>query len=117
MVLFVDDDICYLRVISHMLKMHNFELTTQNHVAAAQEWLESTADCQIALINLHMRNGAGATLLTWLQENNPELPIIILSNPHRNDFAQYTFEHNYPILEIPFNGEGLLSILKENLKS
>ncbi|MCM8536888.1 MAG: response regulator [Lentisphaeraceae bacterium] len=116
MVLFVDDDICYLRVISHMLKMHNLELTTQKHIADAEAWLESSDDCQVALINLHMRGGTGHDLLQWIEQHKPDLPVIILSNPHRDNFSEFTFDHDYPILEIPFNGEDLLTILKENIQ-
>ncbi|MCM8531734.1 MAG: response regulator [Lentisphaeraceae bacterium] len=116
MVLFVDDDICYLRVISHILKMHNLALTTQTHIADAQEWLETSSDCQVVLINLHMRNGTGQDLLTWIEKNRPDLPVIILSNPHRNNFSEFTFENDYPILEIPFNGEDLLTILNANIR-
>ena len=107
MILLVDDDVCYLRVIPHMLKMQNLEVSTAKHTSEAKECLNEHKNIQTIILNLHMRDGDGLNFLKWLETTHAKIPLLILSNPNRDNFSSVNHTHNHPILEIPFNGQDL----------
>ena len=111
MILLVDDDVCYLRVIPHMLKMQNVEVAAINKPAKAQEWFSNTENCQAIILDLHMRDGEGLKLLEWFETQGANIPIIILDNPHRHNYKDFTYSHDYQKLTVPFNAEDLLKVL------
>ena len=111
MILLVDDDVCYLRVIPHMLKTHDIESKSINQVAEAKHWLTNSEKCQTVIVNIHMRDGQGLEFLRWLEDNYAHLKIIILDNPNRDNYSALTIDHNYDKLIVPFNGEDLLSVI------
>jgi DNA-binding NtrC family response regulator len=113
MILLVDDDVCYLRVIPHMLKMQDLEVSTAKHTSEAQECLNKNANIQTIILNLHMRDGDGLNFLKWLETTYTKIPLLILSNPNRDNFTSVSHNHDYSILEIPFNGHDLTDALKQ----
>ena len=107
MILFVDDDICYLRVINHMLKFQDVKLVTQNKVPEAIDWLKNNSQCKLIIVDLHMRDGQGIQILKWLEDQQSSIPILILEDPNRDNFNDHLIKHQKPILKVPFNGEAL----------
>lgn len=113
MILHIDDDICFLRVIPHMLKMQNIKVDTVNQVGDAKNWLTENTDCDVIILNLHMRDGEGLEMLNWLESQSHKATIIILDNPNRDNYQDIQKAHNYTVLSVPFNGEDLLKILQK----
>ena len=114
MILFVDDDVCYLRVITHMLSCQQLELNTANKISKAISFLEENSNCSLIIVDLHMREGSGVEILEWHSKNNSTIPVIILSDENRNNFNEVNHKHNFPVLNIPFNGESLMAMIKKH---
>lgn len=110
MILLVDDDVCYLRVIPHILKMHNIAVTAINKVEEAQKWLDQNY-CQTVIIDLNMRECGGLNFLRWIEEKAIDLKIIILDNPNRSDYSSIDIDHDYDVITVPFNGEQLIKTI------
>lgn len=110
MILLVEDDVCYLRVIPHMLKMHNIKVTAINKVEEAQNWLSGN-NCETVIINLHLRDGQGVDFLRWIEAKDLNLRIIILDNPNRSNYSSVDIDHDYEVISVPFNGEQLIKTI------
>jgi CheY-like chemotaxis protein len=114
MILFVDDDPCYLRVIKHMLKFRDTELVTQKKIPEAISWFTEHDQCKLILLDLHMRDGQGVDLLNWLNEHRPTIPLVILCDTNRDNFKNISTDHGKPTLAVPFNGEELLQCVTKH---
>lgn len=80
LVLLIDDEIAYAKVIGEALKKHGFEVVIAGNAGEALELFQQTKPSLI-LLDVMMPEIDGLTLLKWLREHSEQedLPIHIVS--------------------------------------
>ncbi len=80
LVLLIDDEIAYAKVIGEALKKHGFEVVIAGNAGEALEIFQQTRPSLI-LLDVMMPEIDGLTLLKWLREHSEQddLPIHIVS--------------------------------------
>lgn len=75
-ILIVDDEIEYQKVISLILEEEGYNTFTSS---SAQDAMEKISDLEIDLVitDLKMPKVSGLTLLQWIMENYPTIPVIV----------------------------------------
>lgn len=80
LVLLIDDEVAYARVIGEALKKHGFEVTIAGNAGEALEIFQQ-AKPNLILLDVMMPEIDGLTLLKWLREHSEQddLPIHVVS--------------------------------------
>ena len=69
-ILLVEDDLNTLRVLSRLLKLRGYEVTTADNVASAREKFEE-ADFDLLLSDIGLPDGTGIELMSLLRKSGP----------------------------------------------
>lgn len=81
-VLLIEDDDAFVSLLSRMLTRHTnglFQLNRVDTLQSGLEWL-SKHNTDVVLLDLHLPDSSGLDTLKSLYEQNPEMPILVLTN-------------------------------------
>jgi DNA-binding NtrC family response regulator len=120
MVLFVDDDICLQESIQFILELNGYEVTTLDSGNAAIDWLKKDNDCDLIITDIHMKNGSGIDLITWIQGQEKEIPIVIITGDSLaaviEEAKQFSEIMRLPVINKPFTTKKFLGIVRSIYK-
>jgi DNA-binding NtrC family response regulator len=78
-VLLVDDDPSLRLLCRVNLELDGFRVTEARNLTAAREAIEGDDAVSVVLLDVHVGNENGLTLLDELKSSRPELPVVLLT--------------------------------------
>jgi len=112
-VLIVDDNPFVLNVLNMMLKPNGYKVLEAESVQAAKRIVENNP-IDLLITHLYMPHDTGFTLINWMRELDPLLPIVVVSAgmaQQMSEHEQNTLAKANAVIEQPFRAKGLLSVL------
>jgi DNA-binding response OmpR family regulator len=76
--LVVDDDPAILKFLATYLKHHGHTCATLTDASQTAAWLEQH-DCEVAVVDLKMPKVDGISLISYIREIQPHLPVIVFT--------------------------------------
>ncbi len=115
-ILAVDDDETFLKSISKILTLNNFEVTTANTPYLSLELLEKS-DYDALLTDVKMPGMNGIELQKKICEINPALPVVAISGQSNIPIAIEMLKNGtYDFLEKPVDDEKLIATLSKAIE-
>jgi signal transduction histidine kinase len=97
-ILIVDDDVPVRKAIEGSLSAHGFETWTASSSQEAIDLLESGLHPRLVLTDIRMRgNSSGIELAKWLQENHPDIRVILMTG-----YADQVSGAGFDVISKPF---------------
>jgi DNA-binding NtrC family response regulator len=110
-ILVVDDDRTIRRSLSQRLVESGYEVQTAEGTRSAQHLLE-TEGFDAALVDIHLKDGDGLTLLDEIRRDTPQLPVIMVTACGDSDRAIRAMKSGaFEYVTKPFELGHLLSVL------
>lgn len=115
-ILVVDDDTTFLKSISKLLEMYDFEVTTTETPMAALELINDT-DFDIMLTDVKMPGMNGIELQKEAMKTKPQMPVIAISGQSNIPIAIEMIKNGaYEFLEKPVDDEKLLTTINNAIE-
>lgn len=115
-ILIVEDDITFSLMLTTWLGKKGFEVKTSASIADAKRQIENGA-CDLVLSDLRLPDGDGIGLLKWIKEEEPSLPLIMMTSYAEIQTAVQAIKLGASdYIAKPLNPEELLSKIREVIK-
>ena len=115
MIVIVDDDRVITELTKEFLLENNYSAEGFNCGNAAINWFSQNHSCDLLITDLHMKNGSGYELLTWMKHNKPEVQTLVITGKLQvqlDEIRGTSCLDGIPVLSKPFTGDKLLSTIK-----
>ena len=109
----IDDDPNFGRSLKRLLTCKGFRV---DHFASAQAFLDSVPSGQkgIAIVDLHMPDVDGFTLMDKMHELHYVMPVIVITGQTQADSRDEALKHGAAgFLQKPFNETSLLALIAD----
>lgn len=101
-ILLVEDEVDYRESVRETLTDEGWEIAEAVERSAAITWLRDHPAPDLAIVDLMMPScydREGLDICRWLRENQPEIPIIVLTNRAEKEMLILADEHADVVLE------------------
>lgn len=115
-VLIVEDERNVLRLLGRVLKQAGFDVETAINFEEALSKFQSGPAVDLVLTDMRLPGRSGLDLLNWVKDNNPDLPVIIMTAYGSIENAVEAMKAgavNY--LTKPVESDDLLTVVKHSL--
>jgi len=113
----VDDDLSFGKSLKRMLKARAFKA---DHFESAQEFIDSVPSEQhgIAIVDLHMPECDGLTLMDKMKELHYIMPVIAITGHSRADSRDQVMKRGaLGFLLKPFNERSLMGLIEARIEA
>jgi len=115
-ILIVEDEALQREILEDFLKKKDFQVYSAGNISQAKELLH-TKDLDLVLLDWRLPDGDGLELLSFIKENYPHLPVIMITAFASIEHAVTSMKKGaYHYLAKPINLEELLLLVERALK-
>jgi len=115
-ILVVEDEALQREILEDFLKKKDFQVYSAGNISEAKEILR-TKDLDLVLLDWRLPDGEGLELLSFIKENYPHLPVIMITAFASIEHAVTSMKKGaYYYLAKPINLEELLLLIERALK-
>ena len=110
-VLVLDDDQVQLDSICRALRVFAHLGLPVSTIGEARAVLEAGWPVDLVLSDLTLPGGSGHELVTWIESNRPDLPVIVTTGLASNPEVDAVRQRGVPVLRKPFSPADLLAAI------
>ena len=115
LILLVEDDLTYSRIVKTFLEKNGFEVVATTKVHDAQNILESRK-FDLTIADFRLPDGTGMELLQWAKSHFPSLQVILITHYSDIRIAIKAMKLGaFEYITKPINPDELLATVKESL--
>jgi two-component system NtrC family response regulator len=115
-ILVVDDEPNYRLIIGQVLASEGFDVVEAGSGAEALDLFKARPELALVLTDITMPEGDGIELLTWVKEERPEVPVVMLTAHHDVRLAVEAMRRGaFDYLTKPYTNSDLIRCVKKAL--